>query len=103
MLIYEIRDTTDDESFYIKGFFATAEEAIEHVSGDDSYQLSDYYDNSDSATLEVYEWELGKWEHETGKRIFKISFTRDFVGESDEDVWKKSIEYPIRDKKTGEK
>lgn len=94
MKIYEIRDITDEESFYIKGFFSDRQTAIDHVKNPDAYQISD--DRDECVRLNVIEHELDKWEHEKGFGvvILEVTFTRTW-GEDDDDKWTMSVDKEI--------
>jgi len=94
MKIYELRDITDDETYYTKGFFQEKETAFLEAKSDDAYQLSD--DHDEYVRLAVYEWELDNWEIGL-KKILEVSFTNDRDGEDDDKKWTSKVEFERKD------
>lgn len=88
MKIYEIRDITDDEGFFIKGFFSDRQKAIDHVKSPNGYEICDEQD--ECVRLAVIEHELDAWDDKS-VRILEVTFTRIF-GEEDDDKWTMNVD-----------
>jgi len=90
MKIYEIRDISDDEMYFVKGFFSDKETAIKNASSDDSHDVSD--NDEDWVRLAVYEYEVDAfpWDSE-GKKVLEVLFTKEYQEDSDDDKWVKEI------------
>jgi hypothetical protein len=86
--IYEIRDITDEETYYTKKLCATADEAIADLKAE-AQDISDCPENGDYVIGAVYEHELGKWSHEEGfsKKIFEMQFENKYNEEKDDYSW----------------
>ena len=92
MKIYEVRDITDDESYYTKCFFLTPKEAIDSVM-ELGHTIADFTEYGESVVIAVYEHEIGSWSHEDsfGKQIFEVRFNEEHDEEKDENEWKSEI------------
>jgi len=89
MKIYEIRDVSDEDTYYQKGFYSHLEIALT-VCKIDGWMLSD--DCGDIVTLEIHEHELDK--KDSDKMVFKINWEKDY--REDDEEWKSEIEYEMK-------
>jgi len=80
MRIYDIADTTDDETFWPLGFFATKEEAESAVNGGPSV-FGNPVDRDECIVIEIRERESGWNPMHTGKtvsrRVWNLNFPED--------------------------
>jgi len=93
MKIYEIRDVSNDESYFTQGYFSDKDNAILLASGDDSWNVAD--EPEDCVILAVFEIELDAHPWDEGhKKIFEMTFSKEWRDDSDDECWKKEITFP---------
>ena len=87
MLIYEARDTTNDEMYYSMGYFGDVEKLLTDIRNtqDPNDILSGYNDLEETACLEVVQYELGKWDE--GKTIHRFFWTSNYNKEKEDYEW----------------
>jgi len=88
--IYEIRDISDEESYFSKTYFAdfeTARSMLMETGEDISYDAS----ANDRVVGAIYEHTLGKWENE--RKVFELTCAKEYDEEKDEYLWLRSITF----------
>ena len=92
--IYEIRDITSDENYYPKKYCVTKGEAVEELKRIRE-NVSDFAGDADCVIGAVFEHEVGIWDHEEGfdKKIFEMTFTKEYVEKTDEYIWEARITF----------
>lgn len=91
MKVYEIRDVSNDETYFTKGFVATLIEAVD-LLGPDGYQFSDC--DEDWVHMAVYEHEVGAFQEKDGfnRRMFEVHYTNKYLNEEDSEMsWTREV------------
>lgn len=91
--IYEIRDITDDESYYTKGFFTDKAKAIDLINCHDGYDLADDPSCHDCVIMAVYEWETEMFE-KGNKKIFEVIYSSSYQETEDDCKWTHEVTFP---------
>lgn len=84
--VYEVLDSTNDETFYVLGLFKTAEEAISEIKKEalKNQAISEYQEEFE--TISVHKRKFG-W-GDSDKIVFSIHRERVIDEVADEWVWK---------------
>ena len=81
--IYEVRDTSDDESYYPKAYYSTFDRAKLEVLKIGS-DISDFYSDNDNATASIIEHILDQWEGNDGIEVLRIEYFEKYNEETNE-------------------
>lgn len=91
MKVYELRDVSDSDMYFSKGYYSTAEEAIEKLNKtrEDIAEVID-----DCVIGAIYEHEIGKWESDV------LIYKKEWVKDWEKDEWIGKLLYPEPEQET---
>lgn len=80
--IYEIVDTTGDETYYTMGLYLSLDDAIEDIAGGPD-KFGNPYERDESCTLEVRKRQLGWQPMLVGETVAKRSWVMQYPEDAD--------------------
>ena len=84
--VFELRDTTDDEIYYLVGIFRTKQDALKFIhSIEDPWNLCEYSDGY--AELKIQEIPFGVGAKIRGKTVWQKAWKENYKESTDENKW----------------